>query len=166
MRKAQESLLEYRRQKKATNIMPGSEATQASEHSKQLANSNNQDDLSAELVENVAPTLNLFDIFAIDCLNCYPMRKWREMCARHPVQCWVGTGCLWLAGQILFAKWEFGLVYLLCSMFILMFLNLGVRMEGEMSAYSVFNPNCERLLGQMTEEHFQRDVLQRRAVNA
>ncbi|VDO71930.1 unnamed protein product [Heligmosomoides polygyrus] len=32
----------------------------------------------------------------------------------------------------------------------------------QMSAYSVFNPNCERLLGQMTAEHFERDVLRRR----
>lgn len=28
-----------------------------------------------------------------------------------------------------------------------------------MSAYSVFNPNCEQLLGQMTAEHFERDML-------
>ncbi|VDL83403.1 unnamed protein product [Nippostrongylus brasiliensis] len=41
-------------------------------------------------------------------------------------------------------------------------LSLGTRSEGEISAYSVFNPNCERLLGQMTAEHFERDVLRRR----
>ncbi|VDN32176.1 unnamed protein product [Cylicostephanus goldi] len=32
----------------------------------------------------------------------------------------------------------------------------------QLSAYSVFNPHCERLLGQMTAEHFERDVLRRR----
>ncbi|VDO31845.1 unnamed protein product [Haemonchus placei] len=39
--------------------------------------------------------------------------------------------------------------------------NVPVEPE-KMSAYSVFNPNCERLLGQMTAEHFERDVLRRR----
>ncbi|RCN37228.1 hypothetical protein ANCCAN_16869 [Ancylostoma caninum] len=58
-------------------------------------------------------------------------------------------------------------------------LSLGNRSDGErrhsiqysntcdvfsrrLSAYSVFNPNCERLLGQMTAEHFERDMLRRR----
>ncbi|CAJ0939990.1 unnamed protein product, partial [Mesorhabditis belari] len=41
-------------------------------------------------------------------------------------------------------------------------LGLGQRKDGEISAYSVFNENCERLLGQMTAEHFERDVLQKR----
>lgn len=57
---------------------------------------------------------------------------------------------------------EFGLVFTLLSLFLLMFLHMGVRAEGEMSAYSVFNPNCERLLGQLTPEHFERDMLMQR----
>jgi len=35
------------------------------------------------------------------------------------------------------------------------------RKPGEMSAYSVFNPNCERLAGQMTAEHFENELLRR-----
>uniref|UniRef100_A0A915EJX9 SAYSvFN domain-containing protein n=1 Tax=Ditylenchus dipsaci TaxID=166011 RepID=A0A915EJX9_9BILA len=109
--------------------------------------------------------LNFLDIWAIDCLNFYPMRKWREFSVRYPLQCWVTTGCIWLTGQLVFATHEFGCVYFILSLFLLMLLNLGVRKEGEASAYSVFNPNCERLLGQMTGEHFERDVLRRRNVN-
>lgn len=87
------------------------------------------------------------------------MRKWREFCYFYPLQCWISTICFWLSGQILFIKLEFGFVYFMISCFILIFLNLGVRKEGEMSAYSVFNENCERLLGQITNEHFERDLL-------
>lgn len=41
------------------------------------------------------------------------------------------TICLWLSGQLIFVQFEFGLVYLLFSLFFFMFLNLGVRKEGE-----------------------------------
>lgn len=94
------------------------------------------------------------------------MRKWREFCTTFPFQCWVATACIWLSGQLFFIKLEFGLVYFLFSCFVLMFLNLGVRKEGEMSAYSVFNENCERLLGQITSEHFERDLLRRDKLEA
>uniref|UniRef100_A0A0K0CVT0 SAYSvFN domain-containing protein n=1 Tax=Angiostrongylus cantonensis TaxID=6313 RepID=A0A0K0CVT0_ANGCA len=57
---------------------------------------------------------------------------------------------------------QFGLVFFAASVLIAICLCLGDRNEGEMSAYSVFNPNCERLLGQITAEHFERDVLRRR----
>ncbi|KAI6240141.1 hypothetical protein M3Y99_00500700 [Aphelenchoides fujianensis] len=78
---------------------------------------------------------------------------------RYPLQCWTITGAIWLAGQCFAAHVQFGLVFFICSLFLVMFLHLGVRAEGEMSAYSVFNPHCERLLGQVTSEHFERDML-------
>ncbi|KAL6742155.1 hypothetical protein Aduo_015338 [Ancylostoma duodenale] len=57
---------------------------------------------------------------------------------------------------------QFGLVFFAMAILVAICLSLGNRSEGELSAYSVFNPNCERLLGQMTAEHFERDVLRRR----
>ena len=36
----------------------------------------------------------------------------------------------------------------------LIFLNLGQRKPGELSAYSVFNPNNERILGSMSNNNF------------
>uniref|UniRef100_A0AC34G1K7 SAYSvFN domain-containing protein n=1 Tax=Panagrolaimus sp. ES5 TaxID=591445 RepID=A0AC34G1K7_9BILA len=111
------------------------------------------------------PKLNKFDYFAIDVLNIYPMRKWREWCSFDPLRCWIATGCFWLAGQVLAANAQFGIVYFMFSAFLFLFLNLGSRKEGELSAYSVFNPNCERLLGQMTAEQFERDMMIRRNEN-
>jgi len=105
------------------------------------------------------PILNLLELFAVDLLDFWPMRKWRELCDSYPFHCWTATGCFWLAGQILAAHARFGLVYFILSALLIMFLNLGSRADGELSAYSVFNPGCERLLGQMTAEHFERDML-------
>lgn len=108
---------------------------------------------------NPHPPVGFFKLWAVDLLNLLPFRLWRRFNASHPLQSWVVTGCVWLTGQLLAAKVEFGLVYFMLSLFVLMFLNLGVRAEGELSAYSVFNPNCQRLLGQITSEHFERDML-------
>uniref|UniRef100_A0A914CZ68 SAYSvFN domain-containing protein n=1 Tax=Acrobeloides nanus TaxID=290746 RepID=A0A914CZ68_9BILA len=148
MKKAEEQLLEYRKKK-----IPIEKPSENEEKEEEIENP----------PEPPKPRFSLFDSLAVDVLNIYPMRKWREFCAAHPFQCWVTTFCFWFTGQILMVHAEFGIVYFVISLFILMFLNLGVRKEGEMSAYSVFNPDCERLLGQLTGEHFERDLLLRRA---
>ncbi|KAH7730900.1 Protein C13F10.5 [Aphelenchoides avenae] len=145
MKNVQARLQEYRKTKQATK------------------STDEQDDTDEEQ-KPTSPVENqpsFIDSFAVDVLNFYPMRKWREFCEAHPLQGWTTTLCIWLAGQVMAVKVEFGLVYFLSSLFVALFLNLGVRKEGEVSAYSVFNPNCERLLGQMTGEHFERDVLRR-----
>lgn len=49
-------------------------------------------------------------------------------------------------------------LYFMASCFILMFLNLGERRAGEMSAYSVFNEGFARLLGTMTAEQIDREM--------
>ncbi|CAD5223136.1 unnamed protein product [Bursaphelenchus xylophilus] len=117
--------------------------------------------LAEEREKRMNPKSNMFffQLWAIDVLDILPLRLWRNFNAKYPLQCWVVTLSFWLIGQLLAAKVEFGCVYFMLSLFILMFLNLGVRAEGELSAYSVFNPNCHRLLGQMTSEHFERDIL-------
>ncbi|KAE9553122.1 hypothetical protein FO519_003675 [Halicephalobus sp. NKZ332] len=104
------------------------------------------------------PQLSKVDYFAIDFLNFYPFRKWREWCSQDPYRCWISTICFWATGQIIFASIEFGLVYFSFSVIMIFLLNLGSRKEGELSAYSVFNPNCERLLGQFTSEEFERNL--------
>jgi len=155
MKSIQESLLEYRKNKKVVTSELIADETQPLNDSK-----------SEEEVQNpntgVKKPLSFFDDKVLDLLNIWPMRKWREFCAQYPVQCWVSTICFWLSGQILAAHTEFGFVYFILSMFLLLLLNLGVRKEGEFSAYSVFNPRCERLLGQLTGDHFERDVLMQR----
>ncbi|CEF70246.1 Uncharacterised domain SAYSvFN-containing protein [Strongyloides ratti] len=59
----------------------------------------------------------------------------------------------------------FGIVYLICFLMFLMFLNMGKRKKGEVSAYSVFNENFEALPGQMTAEQFEEAMLKRKKLN-
>ena len=61
---------------------------------------------------------------------------------------------IWYSLYRLFLKYNFGAVYFMITIIVLIFLNLGQRKPGELSAYSVFNPNHERILGSMSNNHF------------
>ena len=61
---------------------------------------------------------------------------------------------IWYFLYRLFLKYNFGAVYFMITIIALIFLNLGQRKPGELSAYSVFNPNNERILGSMSNNNF------------
>ncbi|XP_007130033.1 SAYSvFN domain-containing protein 1 [Physeter macrocephalus] len=68
---------------------------------------------------------------------------------------------LWLVLLGLFVQLEFGLAYFVLSLFYWMY--VGTRgpeekMEGEKSAYSVFNPGCEAIQGTLTAEQLEREL--------
>ena len=71
---------------------------------------------------------------------------------------------IWVCFLIVFIKLEFAAVYLATSAFALIYLNLGNeasktgRREGNMSAYSVFNPGCESIDGTLTAQQFEREI--------
>uniref|UniRef100_A0A1I7U6Q3 SAYSvFN domain-containing protein n=1 Tax=Caenorhabditis tropicalis TaxID=1561998 RepID=A0A1I7U6Q3_9PELO len=69
---------------------------------------------------------------------------------------------VYVIGQALAAWVQFGAVFFILSLILFTYWNTGRRRHGEMSAYSVFNQNCERLAGSMTAEHFERDMLRQR----
>ena len=54
---------------------------------------------------------------------------------------------IWYTIYRIFLYYNFALVYILLTIIALIFLNLGERKPGELSAYSVFNPNNERIMG-------------------
>ena len=71
---------------------------------------------------------------------------------------------IWSCFLVVFIKLEFAAVYLATSAFALIYLNLGNessktgRREGNMSAYSVFNPGCESIDGTLTAQQFEREI--------
>ncbi|XP_077973978.1 SAYSvFN domain-containing protein 1-like [Styela clava] len=67
---------------------------------------------------------------------------------------------LWLILYMLFLELEFGMVFLLLSGFYFIYSNTRTRsrLENEPSAYSVFNPNCQRLQGSLTAEQFESEI--------
>ena len=54
---------------------------------------------------------------------------------------------IWYSLYRIFLYYNFALVFFLLTIIALIFLNLGVRKPGTLSAYSVFNPNQERIYG-------------------
>nr|ACI68581.1 C6orf64 homolog [Salmo salar] len=65
---------------------------------------------------------------------------------------------LWLVLLGLFAELEFGLPFFLISLFYWLYEGLRnptARQPGELSAYSVFNPDCQPLLGALTAEQLE-----------
>ncbi|CAG9536110.1 unnamed protein product [Cercopithifilaria johnstoni] len=91
-----------------------------------------------------------------------PIQRWLCFNYYWPRPCRVFAVLSWLMAQWYFTYIEFGLVFFIFSLFVLLFINLGKRKSGELSAYSVFNPQCERLPGTITAEHFERDLLKRK----
>lgn len=65
---------------------------------------------------------------------------------------------LWAIFFVIFIKLEFGAVYFIVTTLIAIYLNTGRRKPGTKSAYSVFNPNVERLHGQVTAEQLQQNM--------
>ena len=67
---------------------------------------------------------------------------------------------LWLLLWGFFISVEFGFVYFLLSAFAFIVLSLrGSRRKiGELSAYSVFNENCETIDGTLTADQFEREL--------
>jgi len=60
---------------------------------------------------------------------------------------------LWFLGWYIFIQYlEIGAIYILISTFVGMMVHLGEKKEGELSAYSVFNSNFQRLIGTTTAE--------------
>ncbi|PIO63500.1 hypothetical protein TELCIR_14898 [Teladorsagia circumcincta] len=148
MNKATEKLMAYRReaQKKVAEVACEDVAMTSTKE-------NNRDDHHSP---------GIWQRLNIDILDVPPFCTWRRCYESHPRSTLIATALFYAVGQAYFIWVEFGLVFFTISILLAICLSLGNRCEGEMSAYSVFNPNCERLLGQMTAEHFERDVLRRR----
>ncbi|XP_026174080.1 SAYSvFN domain-containing protein 1 isoform X2 [Mastacembelus armatus] len=68
---------------------------------------------------------------------------------------------LWLVLLGLFVELEFGLPFFVISLFYWLYEGLrspAPREPGELSAYSVFNPNCQPLLGTLTAEQLEGEM--------
>ncbi|KAF5294043.1 hypothetical protein FQR65_LT10946, partial [Abscondita terminalis] len=67
---------------------------------------------------------------------------------------------LWITVYFIFIKLQFGLVYLVTSALVGIYLNTRTskRKKNEISAYSVFNKNCKSIDGTLTAEQFEREI--------
>lgn len=67
---------------------------------------------------------------------------------------------IWISLYIFFLKLQFGAVYFVISVLVVICLNTRTRprQEGELSAYSVFNKDCESIDGTLTAEQFEQEI--------
>ena len=61
---------------------------------------------------------------------------------------------IWSIIYKLFIDFGFGLIYFFITIILLIFNNLGERKPWELSAYSIFNPNFERIPGSINSNNF------------
>ena len=68
---------------------------------------------------------------------------------------------LWICLQIFSTLIQFGAVYFITSLLIIMYFSMkeNQRKAHEPSAYSVFNRNCERIDGTFTAEQFEQQMI-------
>ncbi|GAB2296467.1 hypothetical protein Dimus_030582 [Dionaea muscipula] len=65
---------------------------------------------------------------------------------------------LWFILAPIAHRWDFGPIYILVSGFAIIFLNLGRRQEGDVSAYSIFNEDFRELPGTLNADQLDRDI--------
>lgn len=71
----------------------------------------------------------------------------------------------WCIGYNIFLQAEFASLYVIISLFAMIFLNLGERKAGEMSAYSVFNEGFVALQGTLRGEDLDREIRHQQHLN-
>ncbi len=76
------------------------------------------------------------------------------MRASHKALLFVGWLVLWYGYSYL----EFGTIFIIISMFVGIAMNLGERKSGEASAYSVFNSQFRRLLGDLDWQEVENSI--------
>ncbi|XP_015113126.1 SAYSvFN domain-containing protein 1 [Diachasma alloeum] len=67
---------------------------------------------------------------------------------------------LWATLYVIALQFEFGAVYFILSALVFIWKNTrsGPKKKGEVSAYSVFNPNCEAIQGSINMEQIEREM--------
>ncbi|KAL8600041.1 hypothetical protein ACOMHN_039274 [Nucella lapillus] len=76
---------------------------------------------------------------------------------------------LWFTVWLIFIELQFGAVFFVVSALVFVYFNTRTgrrRQKSTLSAYSVFNPNCERLQGTITAEQFEAELLHRKPLEA
>lgn len=68
---------------------------------------------------------------------------------------------LWVTLYVIAVEYEFGAVYFILSTLVFIWLNTRSKpkQQGEPSAYSVFNPNCEAIEGTLDASQFEREII-------
>eukprot|EP00299_Pterocystis_sp_00344_P009614 c4100_g1_i1.p1 GENE.c4100_g1_i1~~c4100_g1_i1.p1 ORF type:complete len:137 (+),score=21.77 c4100_g1_i1:27-437(+) len=71
---------------------------------------------------------------------------------------WWGKLVVWLILWFGYSYWEFGTIFFIVSSIAFVWFNLGEKKPGEASAYSIFNQNFSRLLGDKDWQQIENEI--------
>lgn len=108
---------------------------------------------SAAYVKNVVLNLSSFSLEASDAVYAQFIQAVSGLSSRA----WMYFS-LWVAAWILFIYLDFGSLWIILSLMLSMFFNLGTRKAGELSAYSVFNKDFKKLLGTLDARDIDNEI--------
>lgn len=91
------------------------------------------------------------------CKNTFTVANVRELAKNVQLKA-MGCLLLWILGYSICVMMEIGALFVMATLFLAIFLNLGERKAGELSAYSVFNEGFATLQGQLRAEDFDREI--------
>ena len=142
----QERLAKYRSEKK-TKIIQSNPDEPITELSSQVSTFTKENDNTNEEVRETIPQQSLQK----DNLTVQASSSW----SMFALKC-----ILWLLLLGFFIEIEFGIAFFMvsCPYFIYASLRGSRRKPSELSAYSVFNKNFERIEGTLTAEQFEREI--------
>ena len=84
----------------------------------------------------------------------------QTLCSTRALLTFLSKFIIWVALFILFIKIEFGGPFFIISLSVILYKSMkpGSRKEGEPSAYSVFNPNCESIDGLVSKGQHEAEL--------
>ncbi|XP_012671183.1 SAYSvFN domain-containing protein 1 [Clupea harengus] len=171
MEKMEQRLAEFRARKKAeatNNRYKQNEQTPTVSSEKQAVSESTTNEKTEE--KQLPPTVNTSSVPATTAGHSrLDLDWWMESALGR----WLGVErlaitnltvlkvLLWLVLLGLFSELDFGLPFFLISLFYWLYEGLRApteRRQGELSAYSVFNPDCQPLLGALTAEQLEGEM--------
>lgn len=108
---------------------------------------------SAVYVKNVVLNLSSFSLEASDVVYAQFIQAVSALSSRA----WMYF-TLWVTTWMLFIYLDFGSLWIILSLMLSMFFNLGTRKAGELSAYSVFNKDFKKLLGTLDARDIDNEI--------
>lgn len=108
------------------------------------------------LLKNSYSNLKILLLWGVDVLIRTPLAlfNYLKSCSFFQLFC----SLLFIILTAVALYFETGTLFSIATIFVFMLSNLGVRKEGELSAYSVFNANFQSLLGTTTAEQLDREI--------
>lgn len=107
----------------------------------------------AVYVTNAVLNLSSFSLEASDAVYA----QFIQAVSRLSSRAWMYFS-LWVATWMLFIYLDFGSLWIILSLMLSIFFNLGTRKAGELSAYSVFNKDFKKLLGTLDARDIDNEI--------